>query len=89
MSILHCGYKEKKMNSYIGMFEIPATNITRAINFYESILGIKIEKMELKSMEKAKNTDRIQSFKWDCSWMVMAFRLPSPLFQVTQMSKPL
>ncbi|MBK7057717.1 MAG: VOC family protein [Leptospiraceae bacterium] len=51
MSILHCGYKEKKMNSYIGMFEIPATNITRAINFYESILGIKIEKMELKSMK--------------------------------------
>lgn len=51
MSILHCDNKEKKMNSYIGMFEIPATNINRALNFYESILDIKIEKIELEGMK--------------------------------------
>lgn len=43
--------KLKDMNSYISMFEIPATDITRAINFYQSILGIKIEKMEMPEMQ--------------------------------------
>ena len=29
-------------------------------------------KMETKSMEKAKNTDQIRSFKWVCLWMATA-----------------
>ncbi len=39
------------MNSYISIFEIPATDITRAIEFYQSILDIEIEKMEMPGME--------------------------------------
>ena len=39
------------MNSYISLFEIPATDISRAINFYQAILGINIEKMEMPGME--------------------------------------
>lgn len=39
------------MKSYISIFEIPANEITRAISFYESILDIKIEKMEMPEME--------------------------------------
>jgi len=39
------------MNTYISIFEIPATDISRAIGFYESILGIKIEKMDFPGME--------------------------------------
>ncbi len=39
------------MNSYISIFEIPATDIQRAINFYEGIFDIKIEKMEMPGME--------------------------------------
>ncbi|MEM6628341.1 MAG: VOC family protein [Bacteroidota bacterium] len=41
----------QQMNSYIGIFEIPATDISRAINFYESILEVSIEKMEIPEME--------------------------------------
>ena len=41
----------KDMNSFISLFEIPATDISRAINFYESILDITIEKMEMPGME--------------------------------------
>lgn len=40
-----------QMNSYISFFEIPATDISRAIAFYQSILDIKIEKMEMPGME--------------------------------------
>jgi uncharacterized protein len=43
--------KQINMKSYISMFEIPATDITRAINFYRSILGHNIEKMEIPGME--------------------------------------
>ncbi|RKF17545.1 VOC family protein [Alginatibacterium sediminis] len=39
------------MNSYISIFEIPALDISRAINFYQAILGINIEKMEIPGME--------------------------------------
>ncbi len=39
------------MSSYIAMFEIPATDISRAISFYEKILEIEIEKFEMPGME--------------------------------------
>lgn len=39
------------MKSYIAMFEIPATEISRAIEFYQAILDIKIEKMEIHEMQ--------------------------------------
>jgi len=41
----------KNMNSRISLFEIPATDISRAINFYQVILDINIEKMEMPGME--------------------------------------
>ncbi len=41
----------KNMNSYISIFEIPATDISRAINFYKEILGVDIEKLEFPGME--------------------------------------
>ncbi|MCB0455896.1 MAG: VOC family protein [Aequorivita sp.] len=43
--------KVKDMKSYISMFEIPATDITRAINFYQSLLDIQIEKMDMEGMQ--------------------------------------
>ncbi|MBO0340832.1 MAG: VOC family protein [Bacteroidota bacterium] len=43
--------KEKDMQSYISMFEIPATDISRAINFYQALLDIKIEKMDVEGMQ--------------------------------------
>ena len=43
--------KVKSMNSYISMFEIPATDISRAVNFYQAILDIKIEKMDVPGMQ--------------------------------------
>ena len=39
------------MKSYILMFEIPATDISRAINFYQALLDIKIEKMDVEGMQ--------------------------------------
>ena len=39
------------MKSYISMFEIPATDISRAINFYQELLDIKIEKMDVEGMQ--------------------------------------
>ncbi len=39
------------MNSFITLFEIPATNISRAVNFYQAILDINIKKMEMPGME--------------------------------------
>lgn len=42
---------DKNMNSLISIFEIPATDISRAINFYKEILGIEIEKVEFPGME--------------------------------------
>ena len=42
---------QRTMKSYISIFEIPATDISRAINFYQDILGITIEKMTIPGME--------------------------------------
>lgn len=39
------------MKSFVAIFEIPATNISRAIGFYESIFDIKIEQMEFPGMK--------------------------------------
>lgn len=39
------------MNSYVAIFEIPATDMSRAIHFYQNVLNLKIEKMELPGME--------------------------------------
>lgn len=43
--------KINDMNCFISLFEIPATDISRAINFYQAILGISIEQMEILGME--------------------------------------
>ncbi len=43
--------KVKNMNSYISMFEIPATDISRAVTFYQIILDIKIEKMDVEGIK--------------------------------------
>ncbi|WP_109301357.1 VOC family protein [Aquimarina sp. AU474] len=40
-----------EIQSYVSIFEIPATDISRAVNFYQAILGINIEKMEFSGME--------------------------------------
>ena len=39
-----------EIQSYISIFEIPATDISRAVNFYQAILSINIEKMEMPGM---------------------------------------
>jgi hypothetical protein len=44
-------FKEEDMKSYISLLEIPAMDIPRAINFYQAILSIRIEKMEIPGME--------------------------------------
>jgi len=38
------------MNSFISLFEIPANDISRAINFYQAILDITIVRMEMPGM---------------------------------------
>ncbi len=43
--------KTNDMKSFISIFEIPATEISRAVDFYEAILDIKIEKMEFAEMQ--------------------------------------
>lgn len=43
--------KGEIMKSYISMFEIPATDISRAINFFQEVLKIKIEKIDVEDME--------------------------------------
>jgi predicted enzyme related to lactoylglutathione lyase len=42
---------EADMNSYLSIFEIPATDISRAIEFYQAILDMSIEKVEMPGME--------------------------------------
>ncbi|MFL1896149.1 VOC family protein [Aquimarina sp. 2-A2] len=42
---------DTNMNSFISIVEIPATDISRAINFYKEILGIEIEKLSFPEME--------------------------------------
>lgn len=39
------------VNSYTSLFEIPATDIDRAIKFYSTILELEIEKMELPGLQ--------------------------------------
>jgi len=39
------------MNSYISLFEIPAKDIFRAVSFYQAILDINIEVVEMPGME--------------------------------------
>ncbi|EPR67069.1 Glyoxalase family protein [Cyclobacterium qasimii M12-11B] len=39
------------MKSHVSIFEIPATDISRAVDFYQAILSIPIEKMEMPGME--------------------------------------
>jgi len=39
------------MNSFVSIFEIPATDLSRAVTFYQEILGIDIEKMDFPDME--------------------------------------
>ena len=38
------------MKSFVSIFEIPATEISRAIEFYQNILSIDIEKMDFVDM---------------------------------------
>ena len=39
------------MKSFISIFEIPATEISRAVDFYQTILDIEIEKMDIPEMQ--------------------------------------
>lgn len=39
------------MKSFVSIFEIPATDISRAVDFYKKILDIDIEKMEMPGMQ--------------------------------------
>lgn len=39
------------MKSFVSIFEIPATEISRAVDFYQEILSIKIEKLEMPEMQ--------------------------------------
>ena len=39
------------MTSFVSIFEIPATEISRAVNFYQTILDIEIEQMEFPGMQ--------------------------------------
>lgn len=43
--------KNNLMKSFISIFEIPVTDISRAIKFYEEILDIQIERMDFQDME--------------------------------------
>ena len=43
--------KNIPMNSFISIFEIPATEISRAVDFYQAILDIHIVKMEFPEMQ--------------------------------------
>lgn len=40
-----------KMKSLIAIFEIPATDISRAINFYQAVFGLEIEQMNIPGMQ--------------------------------------
>ena len=39
------------MTSFVSIFEIPATDISRAVDFYQAILDIEIEKMTFPGMQ--------------------------------------
>ncbi|MBT29568.1 MAG: glyoxalase [Thalassobius sp.] len=40
----------KAMNTYVSIFEIPATDLSRAVAFYQTILDVKIEKLDMSDM---------------------------------------
>lgn len=40
-----------EMKSYVSIFEIPATDISRAISFYQKILNLSIEKMDFPGLQ--------------------------------------
>lgn len=42
---------KKEKNSFVSIFEIPATDISRAIHFYKEILAIEIERLDFPGME--------------------------------------
>jgi len=50
-TVLHKTERVTYMKNYISIFEIPATDMARAINFYQSVLSIQIEEMEIEGME--------------------------------------
>lgn len=39
------------MKSFVSIFEIPANDVSRAVDFYQAILDIKIEKMDMPEMQ--------------------------------------
>ena len=39
------------MESYLSIFEIPATDMSRAVQFYQAILDVDIEQIEMPDME--------------------------------------
>ncbi len=39
------------MNTFVSIFEIPAIDISRAVTFYQEILGIDIERMDFPELE--------------------------------------
>jgi uncharacterized protein len=41
----------KTMKSFVSIFEIPATDVSRAVDFYQAILNIKIQKMDMPEMQ--------------------------------------
>lgn len=43
--------ERNEMKSYISMVEIPVTDIVRAIEFYQTILDIQIERMNVEGMQ--------------------------------------
>lgn len=43
--------KSTDMKSFVSIFEIPATDLSRAVSFYQEILSINIEKMEFEGLE--------------------------------------
>lgn len=43
--------KTSNMKSYVSIFEIPANDITRAVDFYQTILDLKIEKVNMPKMQ--------------------------------------
>jgi len=43
--------KSNNMKSAISIFEIPVTDLSRAITFYQELLGIDIERMDFPEME--------------------------------------
>ena len=43
--------KTNPMKSFISIFEIPVTDLSRAISFYQEILNIKIEQMSFEEMQ--------------------------------------